>query len=198
MPTTPTTRPSLLFRLRDPQDHEAWVEFVSHYEPVVYRLLRRHGLQDADARELMQELFLTVGRSIDRWDPAKERGSFRGWLRRVARNLVINWLEQRERRMVAAGGSDLQALLDLLPSDVGSESVEFDQEMRRALFRRAAERVRGEVQSATWRAFCETAVVGVAPADAARMLGMQVGAVRVARCRVMARLRAAVNEMENV
>src|SRR6266404_5901544 len=110
MTATPTTRASLLFRLRDSQDHEAWVEFVSLYEPVAYRLLRRHGLQDADAREVMQDLFMAVSRSIDRWDPAKERGSFRGWLWRVARNLVINWLKHRERRVIATGGSGVQAL----------------------------------------------------------------------------------------
>src|SRR5579862_1020887 len=98
MTPTPSTRTSLLLRLRDSQDHESWMEFLSLYEPVVYRLLRRHGLQDADARELMQELFLAVSRNIDRWDPARERGSFRAWLRRVARNLVINWLRQRGRR----------------------------------------------------------------------------------------------------
>ena len=122
MTLTPTTRASLLFRLRDAHDHEAWVEFVSLYEPVVYRLLRRHGLQDADARDVMQELFLAVSRSIDRWDPAKERGSFRGWLRRVARNLVINWLKQPQRRTTATGGSDLagdagQAARQLWPGD---------------------------------------------------------------------------------
>jgi hypothetical protein len=50
MAPSPTTRASLLLRLRDSQDHEAWVDFVSLYEPVAYRLLRRHGLQDADAR----------------------------------------------------------------------------------------------------------------------------------------------------
>src|SRR5580692_1764874 len=105
MTLTPTTRASLLLRLRDPQDHEAWLEFVSLYEPVAYRLLRRHGLQDADAREVMQEFFLSVSRSIDRWDSAKERGSFRAWLRRVVRNLVINWLRRRERRMPPVGGS---------------------------------------------------------------------------------------------
>src|SRR5262245_16426 len=113
MTPIPTTRASLLFRLRDSQDHEAWVEFVSLYEPVAYRLLRRHGLQDADAREVMQDLLLAVSRSIDRWDPAKERGLFRGWLRRVVRNLVINWLKQRARRATAIGGSDLQSMLEM-------------------------------------------------------------------------------------
>jgi RNA polymerase sigma-70 factor (ECF subfamily) len=172
------------------------VEFVALYEPVEYRLLRRHGLQDADAREVMQDLFMAVSRSIDRWDPAKERGSFRGWLRRVTRNLVINWLKQRERRVTAIGGSDLHGMLDNLPADSDPESAEFDGELRRALFRQAAERVRGEVQPATWQAFWETGVVGTSPADAARKLGMAVGAIRVAKCRVLARLQAAVNELE--
>src|SRR5580700_4699869 len=117
MTLTPTTRASLLLRLRDSQDHEAWVEFVSLYEPVAYRLLRRHGLQDADARDLTQELFMAVGRSIARWDPAKDRGSFRGWLRRVARNLVINWLKKSERRVLATVDSDVQSMLDMLPAD---------------------------------------------------------------------------------
>ena len=196
MALAPTTRASLLFRLRDSQDHEAWVEFVSLYEPAAYRLLRRHGLQDADAREVMQELFLAVSRSIDRWDPARQRGSFRGWLRRVARNLVINWLKQRERRVIAIGGSDLHAMLDKLPADSGQETAEFDKELRRALFQRAAEQVRREVQAATWQAFWETAIVGTSPGDAANKLGMGVGAIRVAKCRVLARLRDAVNEME--
>jgi RNA polymerase sigma-70 factor (ECF subfamily) len=196
MPPVPTTRPSLLLRLRDAQDHEAWVEFVSLYEPVAYRLLRRHGLQDADAREVMQELFLVVSRSIDRWDPAEERGSFRGWLRRVARNLVINWIKHRQRRVTPTGGSDWQAMLDNLPADVEPETIEFDQELRRALFHQAAERVRGEVRPATWQAFWETGVVGTSPADAAKKLGMEVGAIRVAKCRVLARLRAALSELE--
>ena len=101
MTLTPSTRASLLLRLRDSQDHQAWVEFVALYEPAAYRLLRRHGLQDADARDVLQDLLLAVSRSIDRWDPAKERGSFRGWLRRVARNLLVNWLKQRQRRLLA-------------------------------------------------------------------------------------------------
>jgi RNA polymerase sigma-70 factor (ECF subfamily) len=163
---------------------------------VTYRLLRRNGLQDADAREVMQELFLAVSRSIDRWDPAKDRGSFRGWLRRVARNLVVNWLKHRGRHVIAAGGSDLQAMLDMLPAAEGPQSAEFDQELRRAVFQRAAEQVRGEVQPATWQAFWETAVVGTSPAETAKKLSMTVGALRVAKCRVLARLQAAVNEME--
>jgi RNA polymerase sigma-70 factor (ECF subfamily) len=196
MALTPATPVNLLLRLRNPQDHEAWGEFVSLYEPAIYRLLRRHGLQDADAREVMQELFLGISRNIGRWDTDKERGSFRGWLRRVARNLVINWLNARGRQENAAGGTDMHALLELLPDTAWPESVEFDYELRRALFQRAADKVREEVQPATWQAFWETAVAGTPAAEAAEKLGMTVGAVRVARCRVLARLRAALGELE--
>jgi RNA polymerase sigma-70 factor (ECF subfamily) len=196
MALTPTTRASLLSRLADRQDHEAWVEFVSLYEPMVYRLLRRHGLQDADAGEVVQDLFLAVSRSIDRWIPDRQRGSFRGWLRRVTRNLMINWLKARGRRVVAVGGSNLQEMLEQVPAACGPESAEFDRELRRAVFRRAAEQVRSEVQPATWQAFWETAVVGASPADAAQKLGMQPGAVRVAKCRVLVRLRAAIDSLE--
>jgi RNA polymerase sigma-70 factor (ECF subfamily) len=197
MTLTPSTRASLLLRLRNPQDHEAWLEFTALYEPVCYRLLRRHGLQDADAREVMQELFLAVGRAIDGWDPDKDRGSFRGWLRRVARNLVINWLRARGRSPVAVGGTELQAMLEQLPDAAAPESAEFELELRRSLFRQAASQVRREVKPSTWQAFWETAVVGLSPAAAAAKLGVEAGAVRVAKCRVLLRLRSVVKEREN-
>ena len=159
MTHTPTTRASLLLRLCDSENHEAWVEFVTLYEPLIYRILRQHGLQDADAQDVMQELLLAVSRGVERWNPSKDCGTFRGWLRRVARNLVINWLEKRGRRVVATGGSNLQVMLDMLPAADLPDTVDFDRELRRALFHRAAEQVQGEVQQQTWQAFWETAIV---------------------------------------
>ena len=196
MPLTPTTRASLLFRLSDPEDQNAWVEFVALYEPVIYRSLRRHGLQDADARDVMQELLLTVSRSIGRWEPRNQRGPFRGWLRRVTRNLVIHWVKQRGRRVMSAGDDDLPSLLDALPAANDSESIEFDRELHRGLFQRASRQVQGEVHPLTWEAFWETAVLGRSTADTAAKLGMTIAAVRVAKCRVLARVRTAVAEWE--
>ncbi len=195
MTLTPTTRASLLLRLRDPKDHDAWVEFVSLYEPVVYCVLRRAGLQDADALEMLQELFLAVNRNIGRWEHGAELGSFRGWLRRVTRNLVVSWV-RRQKRQVTTSSLDLDSLLESPPVADGPETDEFDRELRRALFHLASERVRGEVRPQTWQAFWEVAVTGTSVAEAASKLGMTAGAVCVAKCRIIARLRAVVAEME--
>src|SRR5262245_8699026 len=97
MDDAPTTRPSLLLRLRDHQDHQAWEEFVAIYEPLVHRRARRGGLQDADASDLTQEVFRSVAAAIERGGYDPHRGSFRGWLFRIARNLMINNLIAQKR-----------------------------------------------------------------------------------------------------
>ena len=195
MSTTPTTRASLLLRLRDPGYHEAWVEFVALYEPVIYRVLRRTGLQDADAQEVLQELFLAVNRSIERWKHGTEHGSFRGWLHRVTRNLVVSWVRRKQRQLTTTS-IDLESLLESSSHVGGPETDEFDRELRRALFQKASEQVRGEVRPQSWQAFFDVAVSGLSVAETASKLGMTTGAVRVAKCRIIARLSGVVAEME--
>jgi len=192
----PQTRPSLVVRLGDRQDHAAWQEFVEVYEPLVYRLIRRGGLQDADAQEVTQQVLVAVAGAVDRWqvDPAK--GSFRGWLATIARNLLTNYLVRQRRHARGTGGTDFQRLLAEHAAPAGPESALVALEYRRSLFRWAAERVRGQVQRATWEAFWQTAVAGRPVADVAAELGSSPGAVYVARSRVIRRLRQEVEAFE--
>src|SRR6185503_7632600 len=118
-----------------------------------------------------------------------------GWLRRVTRNLVVSWV-RRQRRQLATSSIDLDALLESQPADDGPETDEFDRELRRALFHLASEQVRAEVLPQTWQAFWDVAVSGTPVASTAIKLGMTAGAVRVAKCRIIARLRVVVAEME--
>ena len=194
-PTAPATRHTLIARLRDPADAGAWGEFVAIYEPLVYRLARRQGLQDADAHDLCQEVFRTVARAIERYDLDPTRGRFRGWLSRIARNLLINFLTRRPYRLRGSGSTSVQELLEAQPADDPSATAVFEAEYRRQLFRWAADAVRGEFAPSTWRAFWITAIDGRAPADAAAELGLSVGAVYIARSRVLARLKARIETL---
>jgi RNA polymerase sigma factor (sigma-70 family) len=194
MSSTPETRASLLLRLKDPGDERAWTEFLEIYQPVIYRLIRRRGFQDADAGELTQEVLVAVAGAIDRFDPARDQGTFRGWLYRITRNLMINLLDQRKRRPQPAGGSDMLRLLEQQSAPDPDRSALFDAEYRGELFRWAAERIRGEFRESTWQAFWLSCVKGQAIRDVAAQLQLSPGAVYVARSRVMARLKQKVQE----
>ena len=163
MTDSPATRQSLAGPAEGPRDGQAWEEFVAIYAPLIDRLARAKGLQAADAADLAQEVFRAVAGAIDRYDPDPARGSFRGWLFRIARNLMINLLEARRLRPVATGDSDVRQLLESVPAPDGAETALFDAEYRRRLFHWAAERVRGEFRESTWRAFWLTAVEGEEP-----------------------------------
>jgi RNA polymerase sigma factor (sigma-70 family) len=195
MNEAPETRPSLLVRLKDAGDEAAWREFLEIYEPLLFRLARRRGFQDADAAELTQEVLVTVARSIETWDPDRRRGSFRGWLFRVARNLMINALIRRGRSPRAVGGSEMAERLEEEP-ERKRESALFDLEHRRQLFLWAAGQIRGEFRETTWQAFWRTSVENRSVAQTAEELRLSPGAVYVARSRVMARFRAKVKEVE--
>src|SRR5206468_782748 len=96
---SPVTRASLLVRIRDGRDTEAWQEFVRLYAPVIYGFARRRGLQDADAADLMQEVLRSVAAAADRLDYDPRRGTFRAWLFTVTRNKLYNLLDGQRRHV---------------------------------------------------------------------------------------------------
>jgi RNA polymerase sigma-70 factor (ECF subfamily) len=123
-----------------------------------------------------------------------ERGTFRGWLLAVARNLLGRLCRQRQKQPPGGGDPTVQALLQQQPAP--DEGEQWEQEYRQRLFECAAERVRGDFRPNTWDAFWRTAVGGEDTAAVAESLGMSVGAVYIARTRVLARVRAEVHRLE--
>jgi RNA polymerase sigma-70 factor (ECF subfamily) len=190
------TRASLLARLRDPQDRAAWQQFVALYGSLVYGFVRQRGLQDADAADLTQDVFLAVAQAAGRWQYDPAQGTFRGWLYGITRNKLAKFLQRRYSQPLGSGDSNAQERLNEQPSPAADPDAAWEQEYQQQLFRLAATQVRDHFAPTTWQAFWQTAVEGKAAAAVAADLGLSVGAVYVARSRVLARLTEQVHQLQ--
>jgi RNA polymerase sigma-70 factor (ECF subfamily) len=186
-----TTHISLLVRLRDtPDDQGAWAEFVARYEPGIYSWCRQWQLQDADARDVTQDVLLRLVARMRafRYDPA---GSFRAWLWTVTRNA---WSDHVANRRRVAQGSGEDRALRLLDEQAAGDDLaaylkqQFDQEV----LEEARHRVRQRVDPHTWEAFVLTALEELSGADVAARLGMTVANVFKAKSRVLKMLQEEV------
>src|SRR5688500_3843750 len=92
----PTTRFSLLMRIRDPANQSAWEEFVATYSPAIHRFARHRGLQEADARDLAQNVLSAVASRIADWKFDNDQARFRTWLLRIALNQTITMYRRRK------------------------------------------------------------------------------------------------------
>lgn len=189
----PDTRPSLLLRVRDANDADAWDEFGQIYRPVIVRLAKIKGMQDADADDLAQHVLFAVSRAVDRWQPDASRGRFRTWLRTVTNNAILNALTRGVPDRAAAD-EVIDQFLQQHPDRSGPDSDLLRTEYRREIFQQAAAKIRSEFSDETWNSFWLTAVDGIEVDDVARQLHRTRGSVYASRSRVMNRLKT---EIEN-
>lgn len=173
------TSASLLKRLAQGDDMLAWGRFVDLYGPLVHAWGVRAGLQPADAADLVQDVLLTVLQQLPsfRYDPSR---SFRAWLKTVTLN---HWRARLRRRVPCdVAEQDEPAIPD--------PAADFwEQEYRGWLTARALQLMQAHFEPRVWQACWLTAAEGRPAAEVAAQLGMTVGAVYTARCRVLARLR---------
>lgn len=179
-----TTSASLIERVRK-FDQEAWRRLSAIYGPLVYRWCRRAGLQQADASDVLQDVFRALVTSIDSFRSSNASGGFRGWLYGITRKKLADHFRRRAQQAVARGGSTSQQQFAAIP-----KPTETDDGYDRAIVVHAAlEQIRGDFDEHNWQAFYRTAIGQELAIDVAADLGMTAGAVRQAKFRVLRRLR---------
>jgi RNA polymerase sigma factor (sigma-70 family) len=195
LPSESGTRVTLLGRLiAAPNDPAAWTEFTEWYGRKIYFWCKAWGLQEADAQDVAQEVFLNLATRMHafRYDP---QGSFHAWLKTVTRNA---WHDYLARRRKPGRGSGLDSAMERLAAIEAREDLTrrlaeaFDEE----LLREAAARIRLRVEPRTWDAFHLLAIEGQSGAEVAKRLEMKVATVFVARCKVQRMLREEVMRLE--
>jgi RNA polymerase sigma-70 factor (ECF subfamily) len=192
------TRASLLMRVKDLNDQASWDEFVVLYGPFLLRCLRRAGVAERDALDLVQDVLRIVVEQIGRFEYDAGR-SFRSWLCTVATNRAYRFFAQQGRQPAGAGTggtSHDEAIQELPAAAAGGEDDWVEAEWRKRVLELAMTRVRSEVQPQTWDAFTLRYLDGLESAEVARRLGMNVGAVYTSVSRVLKRLRDAVEEID--
>lgn len=194
MADSPNTRPSLLVRIRDARDGQAWSQFVALYAPLVYGYARKRGLQDADAADLTQDVLRAVAGAAGRLEYDPKRGSFRGWLFTIVRNKLRDFLDARVRQAQGSGDTGAHEMLE---QHAAPDEDVWEREYQQRLFAWAADQIRGEFQDTTWQAFWQTAAEGKSAKEVAMALGMTVAAVYLAKSRVLARLKEQIQQVQD-
>lgn len=193
----PEMNESLILRVKDPPDAASWSDFLSIYRPVVVRMACGRGLQHADAGDLAQQVFLSVAKAIEAWEPDSRQPPFRVWLNRIARNAIVNALTRRKPD-APGGSSNVQEMLRELPERNDETPQQLMEESRREAMRWAADEIRSAFTEATLTMFWLTSIEGESVAEVARQQNKSPGAVYVARFKVMQRLKEKVLEVSEV
>jgi RNA polymerase sigma-70 factor (ECF subfamily) len=186
------TSSSLLARVRA-GEAAAWERLLAVYAPLVWHWCRDAGLQEQDGADVVQDVFQAVAARLVSFRP-RPGGTFRGWLRTIARHKICDLFRRRQAEPAGAGGSDAARWLGQVaaPADIEEASEAGD---RQVLAKRILDLLRPEFSEQAWQAFWLTAVEGRPAGDVAAELGMSAGAVRVAKCRVLQRLRAEMGDL---
>lgn len=192
-PEDDATSLSLLVRLKA-NDAAAWERLVLLYAPLVYYWCRKLDLPDQDAADVFQDVFQSVAAKIGNFRKERPGDTFRGWLRIITHNKIYDHYRRLGREPRAAGGTEANFRLSQLPAHDESEYLGEEKQAYQQLMHRALELIRCEFTPRTWQAFWRVVVDGQRPVDVAEELAMRPGTVRVAKSRVLQRLRQELGE----
>jgi RNA polymerase sigma-70 factor (ECF subfamily) len=195
------TRRTLLLRLKDLDDQKSWREFFDSYSNLIYSVALKAGLNDAEAKDVVQETVISVARKMDgfNYDPAK--GSFKAWLLRLTHWRITDQLRQRRHRGVqAASPTDCVQPASVLDQvlDPNSSPLDrlWDEEWKKALVAAALERIKSQINSRHFQIFELCVLQQWPPAQVARTLRVSTARVYLVRHRVSALFKKAVHQVE--
>jgi RNA polymerase sigma-70 factor (ECF subfamily) len=172
---------------------------VALYAPLVMAWCRRWSVPEEDTADIFQEVFRSVAGHLDGFRKERQGDTFRGWLRTITRNKVCDYYRKMRNEPRGVGGTAIQMKLSQVPGSMPELDDDEDDDVEAGasdgLMQRALEQIRGHFHDRTWQAFWRVVVDGQPTSDVADELSMSSGAVRVAKSRVLQRLREELGEL---
>lgn len=185
-----TTSPTLLTRLRDRSDAEAWAIFARTYRDLITRFCRRRGLQFADADDVFQRVLLKLMKGLPGFEYDQGRGRFRDYLFRCVRSAICD-VTRCPAVMVGAVSLNGSEAADSATGDDDHRvwEVEWVDHHYRIAIGRLRQRVSRESIE-----ILEASIAGQAPRTIARSMGISEEAVYKTLQRMRARLRGCIEQ----
>ncbi|MCI0683017.1 MAG: sigma-70 family RNA polymerase sigma factor [Gemmataceae bacterium] len=177
------------------REQAAWSRMLHLYAPLVRAWCHHHGVVGADADDVAQDVFQAVATGLDQFQKTRPGDTFRGWLRGITRHKLVDFFRRRSTQPQAAGGTAAGQQMQQVPQPEVTLPEETPEQVA-GLYQRALDLVQSEFEENTWRAFWRTAVDGQPPADIAAELGMSAPAVRMAKSRVLHRLKREIGDLQ--
>ena len=91
------TRVTLIERVKQRYDEDAWKEFAGIYRSYIYAVIRNLHLSEHDTQEVHQKVMVKLWEKLPELDTSQIR-RFRSYLAGVAKNEVKQFIRSRERR----------------------------------------------------------------------------------------------------
>lgn len=189
---SPETRPSLIVRLGEPGDQSAWWAFVEIYEPFLKHLVARQGTPPSHVADVTQQVLIAIARSVDGFHDDGADASFRRWVHRVSRNVVIKYMARQRKQITGGGGTDALLQLDQQPA---VDDPILEHQYQHELIVWAAGKVQSEFAASSWHAFWATMIDGRDVADVAIELNVSAGSIYMSRSRILRRIRVIIDEV---
>ncbi|MBN8248576.1 MAG: sigma-70 family RNA polymerase sigma factor [Verrucomicrobia bacterium] len=179
------TSATLIRRVRDLEDADGWHEFFGRYRQLVMSIARRHGLQQAEAEEVAQEVFARVARNIGVFELGGRTGAFRRWLGQLTRWCALD--ARRRRSPFGSMNSDDAgepaadaAERVAAPAGAGPDQTVMDRDFEAMLL----QRLQQLVSPKDFRIYQMITFEGLSPVQVADTLGIRRGTVDTILCRV--------------
>jgi RNA polymerase sigma-70 factor, ECF subfamily len=166
---------------------------VSLYSALVHHWCRQVGIAEHEVADVTQEVFAAVASSLSQFRSNQPGSTFRSWMRGITRHKLMD--QTRARGELAAGGTDAQFRLQQVPAPTHEVELSESPDDVAGLYQRALRLVRHEVEDRTWTAFWKATVESQTTAEVAAELGISPNAVRLAKSRVLRRLREEMGEL---
>jgi RNA polymerase sigma factor (sigma-70 family) len=180
---------SLLDRLCQQPDEEAWRRLDDLYRPLLQRWLLRDPTLGTEAEDLIQEVMRALFEELPRFRHNRRKGAFRSYLRQITlHRLQAFWRSRGNRPVQLQGESGDSQLMELEDPSSGLSRL-WDEEHNEHVMQGLLRLIKPEFNPTSWKAFTRQVFEGVEPAEVAKELGIELAAVYLAKSRILKRLR---------